>query len=154
MAMSDLLEVINAAWAWRGVRATEVVAVNAFGNVLLRSSDGHFWHLCPEELSLTELAQTMEDMRALFNDPDFELDWRMTGFVQAAAERIGEPPLDHCYCLRIPAVLGGPYDVANVATIDRMELIRASGDFARQIEGLPDGTRVRFEFVAGADPGA
>lgn len=51
-------------------------------------------------------------------------------------------------CLKMPGPLGGEYGGDNLGRIDLIEPIAASGDIARQIAGLPDGTAVlRLRFV-------
>jgi hypothetical protein len=49
--------------------------------------------------------------------------------------------------LKIPATLGGAYALDNIGTIDRGELIAFSGDLAKQIDGLPDGTQIRLRIT-------
>jgi hypothetical protein len=40
--------------------------------------------------------------------------------------------------------LGGAYTLDNIGTIDRAELISASGYIANQIDDLPDGAQIRL----------
>jgi hypothetical protein len=60
---------------------------------------------------------------------------------------LGVPANDRCYCLKLPSPLGGAYALDNIGLIDRAELITASGDIARQIDGLPDGTQIKLKIT-------
>jgi len=66
---------------------------------------------------------------------------------EAAFHALGALGDGQCYCLKIPAVLGGEYVPQNFGTISLIELIGAAGEIARQIENVPDGTRVEFKIV-------
>ena len=71
----------------------------------------------------------------------------MSKLVQQAREHLGPLAPGFKYCLRIPGTLGGEYGGDNLATISLAGLVSASGDMARQIEGLPDGAQVTLSVV-------
>jgi hypothetical protein len=141
---TDMFDILDAAWGWTGLQATEVVGDNPFGNLMIRASDGRFWRLCPEDLYCQVIADDRAALDELAHDQTFLQDWYMEAMVEKAQHQLG--PLDEGrkYCLKIPGVLGGEYGGDNLATIDLCELIRASGDIARQIAELPDGAQVRL----------
>ena len=68
----------------------------------------------------------------------------MRGLVEEAFQQLGTLAPSRKYCLKIPGVLGGEYGGNNLGTISFDELIRASGDIAQQIAGLPDGTFIEL----------
>lgn len=47
---------------------------------------------------------------------------------------------------KTPFVLGGQFDISNLAAIDAVDGMRARGFVARQIRDLPEGAKVRFDF--------
>ena len=141
-----MIGVIQKAWGWTGMKPDAVVASNAFGNVIVRAKDGKYWRICPEDLSCDVLANDNEDYEALVATREFEEDWDMHALLQVARARFGPPPGDRCYCLKLPAPLGGEYVEANISTISREEIIMFSGDVAKQIKDLPDGAKVEFKF--------
>ena len=51
------------------------------------------------------------------------------------------------YHLAIPGPLGGKYVVSNIRKISTCESLDFSGDLAKQIENLPDGTKVRLKVI-------
>lgn len=69
-------------------------------------------------------------------------DWEMASLVEEAEARYGVQPEGRCFCLKVPAVLGGAYAIENIGTVPLLELIAFVGDLARQIEDLPDGATV------------
>jgi type VI secretion system (T6SS) immunity protein Tdi1 len=137
-----MLSVINKAWSWIGLSATEVVAANAFGNVVVRATDGSYWRICPEELSCERVAADYSAYQRLMSDPEFQIDWQMDRLVAIAESKFGRNPPERCFCLKITAVFGGAYDIDNIGTITREEVVAAAGDIAEQIKDVPDGGEI------------
>jgi hypothetical protein len=142
-----ILDEIADAWAWKGVRPRALVMQNAFGNVIFTDEDGRYWRICPEELSCEVVASNGEEFAKLQSTDGFLEDWTMQALVERVRVTLGPPAADRCYCLKIPATLGGAYALDNVGTISRAELISFSGDIAKQIDGLPDGTPIRLRII-------
>lgn len=140
--MQHLLPVVSEAWGWTGCKPVEVIAMNAFGNLILRDDEGCFWRLCPEDVYCRIVAKSSADYGVLVGSEDFLSDWEMIDLVKAAREKLGTPGSGRCYCLKLPGVLGGEYGCDNVATVSVEELIASSGDIGRQIKDLPDGTQI------------
>jgi hypothetical protein len=139
-----ILDEIADAWAWKGVRPRALVMQNAFGNVIFTDEGGQYWRICPEELSCKVVSTNSEEFAELHGADEFLQDWAMQALVDRVLPTLGRPTAERCYCLKIPATLGGAYALDNVGTIDRAELIAFSGDLARQIDDLPDGAQIRL----------
>ena len=107
-----------------------------------------FWRICPEELSCDRIAASADEYAELLRDEEFDVDWRMEALVDTAAEKLGPLAEGRCYCLKLPAVLGGAYDAANLGTNSLFELISFSGDMAEQIKDVPDGEAVTIKIEA------
>jgi hypothetical protein len=142
--MAAMLDAIRESWAWTGLDAADVVRTNEFGNVIVRAADGAIWRICPEELSCKIIAHNDAEYEALWASEEFQLDWRMERLVEIVRVALDPVESGQCYCLKVPAVLGGRYDVANLGTIRRRELIGFAGDVARQIKDVADGGFVKF----------
>lgn len=71
----------------------------------------------------------------------------MTALVSLANDKCGPLTEGRKYCLKIPGALGGEYAIDNLATAPQVELVGISGDIARQIKELPDGTQVKLRVV-------
>jgi hypothetical protein len=141
-----MLDTIRNAWGWIGLDPTDVVAVNAFGNVIARGTDGNYWRICPEEWSCEVVAGNAHQFAKLMNDDEFQTDWTMSPLVELATQQIGPVSDGRCYCLKIPAVIGGKYEADNIGTISLDELISFSGDMAAQIKDLPDCAQIEINF--------
>ncbi|TPW02128.1 MAG: hypothetical protein FD125_2229 [bacterium] len=139
-----LLEAVRNHWSWKGFEAVEILGFNSFGNLLVRSSSDQVWRIIPEELDARRVAGTLAEFESIRSDPEFLRDWDMAALLDVARTTLGPLSGGQFYCLEFPAVLGGAYDASNLALIDSAELIESSGDMARQIDQLPDGTRVRL----------
>lgn len=122
----------------------EIVEQNAFGNVIVRAVDGHFWRICPEELSCKVIASDLAGYQRLRESEEFKLDWELSALGAVAAERFGPVSAERCYCLKVPGALGGSYADDNLGTIARAELVSFAGDAAKQIKDVPDGGRVKL----------
>jgi len=145
--VSDLLETIGSGWGWKGLDPKAVTATNAFGNLLVEDCGGRYWRICPEETSAEVVAEDQQAYNSLLLDAEFIEDWEMLRLVQLAVQKLGKPTDGRCFCLKVPAVLGGNYDAENFGTIPIAELIFSSGDIARQIKDLPDGAKIQFEIT-------
>ena len=64
-----------------------------------------------------------------------------------AKDRVGQLTDERKYCLVVPGVLGGAYECSNLKSVPLLELIRLSGDMAKQIKDLPDGEQITLEVV-------
>ncbi len=142
-----MLKTVHESWGWTGLEPAEVVAVNEFGNVIVRAKDGALWRICPEDLSCTIVAPDATEFGRQWSSEEFQIDWQMTRLVEMAHRKLGLVSEDRCYCLKLPSVLGGAYDESNMGTISRRELIAFSGYVARQIKDLPDGAKIQFVFT-------
>ena len=143
----DLLDTIRTAWGFTGLEPCSIVDENAFGNLLVEDVTGRIWRICPEELSCNSVASSAQELQGLRASPDFVTDWEMQRLVSLASSVLGAPTEGRCFCLKIPAVLGGKYERDNIGIITLSELISASGDIALQIKDLPDGAKVTLEIV-------
>jgi len=142
-----MIEAIREHWGWTDVEPQRVHQRNKFGNVIFEDHDGRYWRICPEEASCSLIAESEQEYARLQRDEDFTADWNMDALVEAGEGKFGPLPADRCFCLKIPGVLGGKYEPDNLGTISVAELIRFAGDLGNQLQCLPDGSPVQFEFV-------
>ncbi len=142
-----MLDIIHTAWSWTGLYPAEVIAINPFGNVLVRAVDGAYWRICPEEWSCERIAGNADEFAALSRTEEFRTDWEMARLVALARKKLGPLPEGRCYCLKRPAVVGGKYTAGNLGTIALSELIAFSGDMAEQIKDVPDGAQIEIDWT-------
>lgn len=141
---NEIVDTLKLAWGWIGLRPQKLCWINKFGNVILKDEGGCYWLMRPEELSCEIIAWTDEEMENLWKDNDFILDWEMTALVDLAEEKLGINSKDRCFCFITLPVLGGSYGVENIKTVSLLELIAFSGNVAKQIEDLPEGSQVKI----------
>ena len=140
---------IKDSWGWTGIVPADIVAMNSFGNLLIRDSAGRIWRLCPEDLYCRVIAEGESELASLLKDSEFAEDWEMRPLVRMAHEKLGPLQSGRRYCLKLPAPVGGTYSEDNLATLPLDELVGFAGYVAQQIKDLPDGAQIRFTFPNG-----
>lgn len=143
----DLIAEIRKAWGWVGINPVEIVGENDFGNLIIKDNDSKYWRLCPEDVYCKVIAEDRAELDILSKEQDFLFDWNMGTLVDAAKSIIGPLGEGRKYCLVIPGVLGGSYDISNIKSGPLVELIRFSGDLGKQIRDLPDGTQTELKII-------
>lgn len=143
----DLISEIRKSWGWVGIEPIQVVGENDFGNLIIRDVEGKYWRLCPEDVYCEIIARNQQELGVLAQDQEFLVDWNMQALVDAAKVNIGPLSENRKYCLVIPGVLGGAYDISNIRSVPLIELIRFSGDLGKQICDLPEGAQIELKVI-------
>ncbi|MCL2310548.1 MAG: DUF1851 domain-containing protein [Proteobacteria bacterium] len=143
----ELVEEIRQSWGWAGIEPAEVIGENDFGNLIIKDKSGKYWRLCPEDCYCEVIAENRAELDAVSRNQEFLEDWYMANLVSLANAQCGPLSEGRKYCLKIPGILGGEYGGDNLATAPLVELVRFSGDIARQTQGLPDGSQVNLRVV-------
>jgi len=143
----NLIQEIQNAWGWIGIDPVGIVGENEFGNLMIEDSQGQYWRLCPEDAYCEVIANSKKELDTLSRDQKFLHDWYMKNLVDQAKEKLGDLDEGYKYHLVISGVLGGVYDISNIAKAPLVELIRLSGDIALQIKDLSDGANVELKVV-------
>jgi hypothetical protein len=143
----SIIQEIKESWGWVGIDPVEVVGENDFGNLMIKDSSSCYWRMCPEDVYCEVIANNREELDALSVSQDFLEDWYMQALVEQASEHLGPLMNGQKYCLVTPGVLGGEYAISNIKTAPLIELIRFSGDVAKQIKDLPDGAQIQLKVV-------
>ena len=147
MVPMSIVEQISISWGWTGLQPIEVVEQNDFGNLIVKDVDGAFWRICPEELTCKIIAGNFEAFKELWKEREFAVDWKMKNLTEVAKQSLGSLQSGMCYCLKLPAAIGGEYESKNIGSVKLMELISFSGDLAFQVKDVPDGGKIRLEIV-------
>lgn len=143
----SLVDEIHQSWGWVGIEPVEVIGENDFGNLIIKDVDEKYWRLCPEDCYCKVIAANRAELDHLSTNQEFLHDWYMKELVALAKEKLGPLTEGRKYCLKIPGILGGAYGGDNLATAPQVELVRFSGDIARQIQNLPPGSQIRLRVV-------
>ncbi len=129
-----IIDEIRESWGWAGLDPVEIVGENAFGNLMIRDTQGRFWRLCPEDCYCRVVANNRQELDVLSVNPDFLRDWDMQPLVELARQKCGPLPPGGKYTLRVPGLLGGEYGGDNLVITRQVHLVRASALVARQAE--------------------
>lgn len=129
-----IIDEIRESWGWAGLDPVEIAGENAFGNLIIKDSQGRFWRLCPEDCYCRIVANNRRELDALTANPEFMHDWHMEKLVQLAREKLGELPPGGKYTLKIPGLMGGEYGGDNLAITRQVHLVRASALVAKRQE--------------------
>jgi hypothetical protein len=143
----NIINVVQKHWGWVGIKPTEIVAENEFGNLIIKDADDKFWRLCPEDVYCDVIAESIVAYNELINDLEFLTDWNMTIMVDEAIERLGPLKEGYKFYLAIPGILNGEYTGENIKTAPFSEIIQLSGDLGKQIKDLPDGAEVELKVI-------
>lgn len=130
-------------WGWAGLEPEEILARNAFGNLILRDAEDTLWRITPEDLNCAPLGLPTIP----WHSKDFNRDWQMAGLVRAAQSRLGPLPQGHAFHMVVPSILGGAYAAENFAAAPLLEVHAFAGGLAREIAHLPDGASVKLTVV-------
>lgn len=63
------------------------------------------------------IAKDPVEFKSIFNHPDFVDDWQMQNLVQQAHRKYGKLTKGQKFCLVIPGVLGGDYEISNINSV-------------------------------------
>lgn len=142
--MSDVLAAVNKGWAWAGLEATDIHATSRMGHMLLSDAEGCFYYLDIDGLRMLTLG-SQEAAKAHFDKDETREIWQATDLVEGARQRLGEPPEGSVFTLSPRNWIDGQYSVENMVILPLAEIALLSGDLARQLKDLPDGSHVRIE---------
>ena len=128
-------------WRWIGLEGLEPWFSTAFGDVFFLADDGVHWlDICAGELTKPfdspELAK-----QVLATDEGLD-EYLLAGLAFAAEEAgisaQGSAILD----FKVPPVLGGEFEVANLQVTDFEVVLHLAGQLHEQIKDLPDGAEI------------
>ena len=143
----NIINEIKEYWNWSGIGPVEIVAVNDFGNLIIKDHDDKFWRLCPEDVYCEIIADSVDDYDNLIGDSEFIKDWNMSVMVEDAMDRLGPLAEGDKYYMVIPGVVDGEYGGSNIKMAPLAKIIKFSGDLGRQIKDLPDGAEIKFKIM-------
>lgn len=143
---AELLEAINSGWGWNGTTIAEVLDVSPMGHMLLSDGNGGYYYLDTDGMRLTLLGDHAAAQAAMAREEAREL-WSGGELVRSARRMLGEPPTGHTFTLSPLNWIDGQYSAENMVILPLAEIAFLSGDLARQMRDLHDGTQVQTRVV-------
>ena len=140
-----MINVIRKNWNWSGLNPESILEKNAFGNLIVKATDGTIWRIIPEDIICSQIASSNSDFSVLRQTEEFIEDWEMQNLVLVAQAEFGLLEKTECYCFIMPSIVGGAYDKSNFRKGELKEYLGATGAIGAQIAHLPDGTKVKLK---------
>ena len=128
-------------WSWLGLDGKTPVFSSLFGDVFFQSANG-FWFLDIVEGTVTRTWVTGDEMRSGLRSAEGQATYLLAGLAEAAAGLHGVLDAPQVYDFKIPPVLGGQVDVANLAKMDFVVSVDIAGQLHQQVKDLPPETRI------------
>jgi hypothetical protein len=137
----------NAPDLWKNTYPPAIQGILCFAENLLGEQfcifKSHVGILNPETGDIDQMADTLEEWAALItSDPH---QYLAMGLAIEWQEKNGELPVGQQLVPKIPFVCGGEFEIENLYAFESSRSMRWRGELASQIQGLPDGTPIRFE---------
>jgi len=118
--------------------------VNRFGDAFVVSDeDGSVHMLDIGAGTVARIADNRSHFADLLDTDDNANNWLMIPLVDECREAGMNLSPSQCYGFKIPPVLGGKYEPANVEPTDLAVHYSLLADVYRQTKDLPDGTPIR-----------
>jgi hypothetical protein len=143
----DAIQDLATFWSWRLKEPFVPVLFSVLGDVFLQPESGGIYWLNTGTAELSWVADTVDEFRELLGT-DVADEWFMPGLIEQlhAAGKIPDP--GECYTyVALPIFKESGYSVENLNPVPAREHFSMTGEVLRQIDGLPDGSKVEIKFV-------
>jgi len=135
-------------WQWLLAGSHRLLAVTRMGDAFVEKADGEVIFLDTLEGNLKHAATNQNAFLKLLQVGAFDPTWfnpDMVALLEASSEHLAP---GQCYCYKIPPVLGGSLESANVKAISAMVHFSIMGQLHEQTRHLPPGAKIsHFKIV-------
>ena len=141
---------VLSSWSWLGLSGMTLRAVGAFADLFLQDSAGRIIMLDALEGRLKPIFESAEAFAEALKLEPMRDEYLLAGLVIGARSRgltLGE---GECYDFETPPVLGGPIAPERVTKISLPVKSRMAAEIHRQIQSLPEGSRIEKIEIEGA----
>jgi hypothetical protein len=129
-------------WHWLLPERFVIWIVNRFGDLFIVLDDDTVQMLDVGAGALTQVAQNREDFGLKLDQGDNAKGWLLIPLVDRLVAAEMTLTAGQCYGFRLPPVLGGKYDLENVAVLSIDDYLRGYGSIHQQIKDVPDGGQI------------
>jgi hypothetical protein len=136
-------------WSWLlREGAWDPILVSAAGDVFLVRESGEVFRLDTGGGELTRIAGSRAEFEAALQDPELIKDWLLTPVVEELLESGRGLVHGQCYGFSIlPVFEEGSYGAANRFPLSAVEHVGVTGSLHGQLQGVPDGQKIRLSVV-------
>lgn len=137
---AEALAELREQWSWLLPDPLKAFMASAMGDVFLEGDDGAVFWLDTGRGKLEMIAPSRDAFMAELRTK--AEDWFLASLVDELLEAGIVLDSEQCYGYKVLPVLGGKYEVANVAPMAALAWYGFSGHVHGQIRDLPDGAQV------------
>lgn len=139
-------------WQWLLQKDYHPIVMTAFGDWFLLDQDGsvHFLDLVAGGLS--KVAESGDEFKRVMGLPEKLDEWFLAGLVQSLLDAGIVLEKNQCYGYKIPPVLGGKIEVANIEPTDIAVHQGLLSQIHEQTRNLPEGTKINKILIDGEEP--
>ena len=119
-------------WRWLGVEGKTPVLSSLFGDVILQDSTG-YWFLDMVEGTLSRPWSSHPEIQATLESERGQDQYLLGGLALAADGAGLKLEENEIYAFKVPPVLGGPFDLANLEVADFVVSVNLLGQLHDQI---------------------
>ena len=128
-------------WQWLGIAGKTPILASLFGDVILQDPTG-YWFLDSVEGRLSRPWASQQDIQATLDTEEGQDQYLLGGLAMAAEASGLRLSDDEVYAFKVPPVLGGALDLANVEVSDFVVAVNLAGRLHDQVKNVPPGTRI------------
>ena len=130
-------------WEWLIGTSKFPVLITAVGDVFVKDvRDGSIHFLTVENAEIRPIASDLEEFKSLLTDKAFVFDYFAVEAVAALEDAGVKLEPGQIYSLKVPAVLGGKYQLDNIAPTLILVHFSLTGQIHEQVKDLPPGTKI------------
>jgi hypothetical protein len=139
-------------WLWLLQKDFHPIVMTAFGDWFLLDQDGsiHFLDLVAGKLS--KAAGSGDEFKRVMGRPEKLDEWFMAELVESLLDAGMALGKDQCYGYKIPPVLGGKLEIANIEPTDIAVHQGLLSQIHQQTRNLPEGTKISKVLIDGEEP--
>jgi hypothetical protein len=135
-------------WQWLLAGSHRLLTVTRMGDAFVEKADGEVIFLDTLEGALKQTAPNQNSFFKLLKAGTLDPTWFHPDMVALLEARSDHLASGQCYSYKIPPVLGGSFESANVKAVSAMVHFSVMGQLQEQIRHLPPGTKIsHFKIV-------
>ena len=135
-------------WQWLLCGSHRLLAITRMGDAFVEKADGEVIFLDTLEGALKQTAPNQNSFFKLLKAGALDPTWFNPDMVALLEARSDHLASGQCYSYKIPPVLGGSFESANVKAVSAMVHFSVMGQLHEQIRHLPPGTKIsHFKIV-------
>lgn len=135
-------DALLADWRWLIGDDVQLVVVSSLGDLFLRDGQGHILWLAVGAACITQVAESADEFKRLMQQTEHANEWfvpQLIGDLIVSGKRL---VAGQCYSYKVPPMLSGKMELENFEPTDLLVHCSMFGQVGRQIQHLPEGTKI------------